>query len=71
MSAIRVSRGNLYADILRDTRGPSDIWIYVVQREGSPDVLAMGTCASREEAESVAAKVMRQFRVASSAQSAS
>ena len=33
MSPIRVSRNDLFADILVDRRAPTDVWVYVVQRE--------------------------------------
>ena len=56
----RITHGNVYADILRDRRGPEDIWIYVIQRQGSPDILAMGTCATEADARKVANKALRE-----------
>ena len=69
MSAIRITRDNLFADILVDRRGPVDIWVYVVQREGQPDILAMGSCHSEAEARQVAAHALRQFKADSAAAS--
>ena len=62
MSPFRVTRDDLFADILVDRRAPADIWIYVLQREGSPEILAMGTCNSKEKAMSVATELLSQFR---------
>ncbi len=61
MAPFRLTRGNLYADIMVDRRGPSDMWMYVVQREGSPEILAMGSCQSEDEARAAAAQSMKQF----------
>ena len=59
MSAIRITRGVFFADVLRvrDT-SLGELWVYIVQRTGSPDVLAMGTCASREAAEKLARQMV-------------
>ncbi len=62
MSAIRIVRGEMYADILVDRRGAGDVWMYVVQREGQPDILAMGSCASETEARDAAWKALRLFK---------
>lgn len=62
MSPIRVTRDDLFADILVDRRAPDDIWFYVVQRQGSPEILAMGTCDSQEKATQLATEVLAQFR---------
>ena len=59
MSPFRITHGNLYADILLDRRGVEDIWIYVIQRAGSPEILAMGSCRSEAEAREVAATAMK------------
>jgi len=61
MSPLRITRGSLYADILVDRRGPTDIWIYVVQREGNPEILAMGSCHSESEAREAATHALQQF----------
>ena len=71
MAATRLVYGDLYADVLHDTRGPTELWLYVVQREGSPEVLAMGQCSSEESAKDLARKYMHQFGAASSASAAS
>jgi hypothetical protein len=65
MSPFRVSRGNVFADILVDRRAPQDVWVYVVQREGSPEILAMGSCQSKEKAIEVASELLMQFRARS------
>ncbi len=65
MSPIRVSRDDLFADILVDRRAPTDVWVYVVQREGSPEILAMGSCNSQEKAVAVATELLSQFRARS------
>jgi len=70
MRVARISRGNLYADILEDTRGPG-VWLYVVQRAGSVDVLALGSCATREAAEEVAQRIMTDWQDAATSASAS
>jgi hypothetical protein len=51
----------LFADLLVDRRGPSDVWMYVVQRRGQPDILAMGSCQSEDEARETATRLLRQF----------
>ncbi len=61
MSYFRLTRGNVYADILLDRRGPKDIWMYVVQREGSPEILAMGSCRTEAECRKTAAQALKQF----------
>lgn len=59
--AIRLNWGKLYADILRDERGAKAIWMYVVQRAGSPEILAMGSCRTRRAAEKFAEETMREL----------
>ena len=61
LAAIRISLGELYADILVDRRGPRDVWMYVIQREGSPDILAMGSCDSEKEARKTASDALQRF----------
>jgi hypothetical protein len=61
VSAIRLTWGQLYADVLYDCRAAEKVWIYVVQRVGSPDVLAIGSCFTREDAERLARKTMRDI----------
>lgn len=58
--AIHLTHGNYYADLLRDRRD-RHLWIYVVQREGSADVLAMGACASEQAARETAKSRMAEF----------
>jgi hypothetical protein len=61
MAAIRHSSGKLYADIIHDEHGAREIWIYIVQQSGSPEILEMGSCATREAAEKLADESMRQM----------
>ena len=60
MSVIHLTHGDLYADLVRDRRAP-EIWLYVIQREGSADVLAMGSCASEKGARAIATRLMLEF----------
>ena len=60
MSALRI-HGDLFPDILVDRRCRGERWIYVVQREGSPEILAMGDSTTREQATEQAARVLQQF----------
>jgi hypothetical protein len=71
VSSHRITVGNLYADILVDRRVSPEIWLYVVQREGSPEVLAMGSCASEDEAKKVAQDALSQFRADAASSAAS
>ncbi len=54
----RITRGDLFADIIEDRRQPG-LFLSVVQREGSPEVLFLGQSQTREEAESAALEFMR------------
>lgn len=69
MALFRLTRGNVYAEIMVDRRGPYDVWMYVVQREGSSEIIAMGSCHTENEARAVASHALEQF--ASSPQKAS
>ena len=60
---IHLTHGNYYADIVRDRRD-LNVWIYVVQREASTDVLAMGSCHSEQAAREVATHRMRELAAA-------
>jgi hypothetical protein len=46
----RVTCGDLFADLLVDKLALDDRWIYVVQREGPPEILAMKTVLPRRSA---------------------
>jgi hypothetical protein len=61
MALYRIDHGNLYADILLDRRNPTDIWIYVIQRQGSPEILAMGSCSSEAEARRIATDALKHY----------
>jgi len=62
MPATRLTRGNLFADVLRVRREPGDVWVYIVQRKGLPDILAMGTCPTQEQATESALKIIEDLR---------
>ena len=63
MSATRVTRGELFADVLRIRQAPQEeVWVYIVQRHGSPDILGMGTCATQAAARKLAQEVMRDLQ---------
>lgn len=57
-----LDQGDFYADILTGLRAPEPYFIYVVQRRGSADVLAMGHCHSEKEAVAVAKKTIERLR---------
>ena len=57
MSRVRITRGKFYADIIRDRHDPG-LWLYVVQRVGSMDILAMGSCHSEMMASETATHAM-------------
>jgi hypothetical protein len=71
MSATRLIRGNLFADVLRVRHEPGDVWVYIVQRRGLPDILAMGTCPTQDQANELALKMMDEFKSSSDAAAAS
>jgi hypothetical protein len=63
MSPYRITVGNLYADILVDRRTPKEeVWHYILQREGSPDIVFWGTCGTREDATRYAKDLLNQYR---------
>ncbi len=53
MGGVHLKSGDYYADLIPDKQFPG-IWIYVVQRQGSPEILALGSCHSQEEARTAA-----------------
>ncbi len=57
MAEVRLRRGEYFADIIRDKQYP-DIWMYVVQRQGSSEILALGSCHSKEEARTAAGEAI-------------
>ena len=57
-----INSGDYYADILTSPRNPEPYFIYVVQRQGSADVLAMGCCHSEKEAVASASDAVRLLR---------
>ncbi len=63
MSPDRIKRGDLFADILVDRRDPEgEIWHYILQRSGSPDILIWGNCPTREDAVEIATRILDQYR---------
>ena len=72
MSATRLTRGELFADVLRIRQAPHDeVWVYIVQRRGSPDILGMGTCTTQASAKKMAEDVMRDLQSRTDAAAAS
>lgn len=66
----RLAHGDLYADIIPD-RVNSNIWFYVVQRQSSPEILALGTCTSADTARTIATRSMKDLSLGASAASSS
>jgi hypothetical protein len=62
VGATRLKYGEFYADVVSDRLGSESFWIYVVQRHGSPEILAMGSCASEELAIQTAADAINDAR---------
>lgn len=62
--SIHLIDGAFYADILRD-RHDRDIWVYVIQIQGSADILAVGMCSSEQAACETATIRMRELAAAS------
>jgi len=60
-----LTHGDLYADLVRDRRD-RDLWLYVIQREHSADVLAMGSCSSEQAARETATRLMQDLVAARS-----
>src|SRR5438067_1447949 len=62
----RLKHGEYYADIVPDhrgrVRGRTRLWFYVVQRHGSPDILAIGSCGSEQEAVDSATEAIGEYR---------
>ncbi len=50
-SNIRVSLGEYFADVLCDRRSFPEIWHWIVQKDGSPDIIQWGHETTREAAE--------------------
>lgn len=55
----RIRRGELFADIIQDRRLP-ELFLGVVQREGSAEILFLGQSRTLEEAESAAQEFMAE-----------
>lgn len=62
MRATRIVHGEFYADVLPDRQHPGKLWLYVVQRQGCRDVLAMGSSASQSDAQTGALETIRDLR---------
>jgi hypothetical protein len=69
VTATRLKHREFYADVICDWRDREPVWIYVVQRHGSPEILAMGSCNSQEEAIEYATEAIGQFRTKSASAS--
>jgi hypothetical protein len=62
MPNTRLKYGEYYADILTSWRDGRAFFVYVVQRHGSADVLAMGSCESEQEAIAFAEEAISHLR---------
>ncbi len=62
MRATRLKRGDFFADIIVSTHAGEQIWMYVVQRYGSKEILAMGSCHSEDYAISTASDAIDELR---------
>jgi hypothetical protein len=47
---MRIRRGRHFADVLKDARSHSEVWHWIVQREHSNEIVAMGQERTEEEA---------------------
>ncbi len=56
----RITRGELFAEIIEDRRMPG-LFLCVVQRVGSPEILFLGQSPTHEEAESAALEFMAEY----------
>ena len=50
-SNIRLTLENFFADILCDKRSSPEIWHWIVQRDGSPEIIQWGHEDTQEKAE--------------------
>jgi hypothetical protein len=55
----RITRGELFADVIEDRRIPG-VFLCVVQREGSPEILFLGQARTLEEAETAVQEFMAE-----------
>ncbi len=60
-SNIRLVRSPFFADVVCDTHSHPSVHHWIVQREGSPDIVQWGQEASLEEAESAAAAYLDEL----------
>ncbi len=57
----RLARGELFAEIIEDRRRPA-VFLCVVQRQGSPEILFLGQSRSRSDAQTTAEEFMSDYR---------
>lgn len=57
MPTVRLRAGEYFADLVQDRRDP-ELWVYVVQREGSTEVLALGTAIGEQATRQLANKIL-------------
>jgi len=58
---MRIYRSPYFADIIQDARTGSGIWHWIVQREGSSEILAWSHSSSQEKAISAATERLETF----------
>ena len=59
---MRISQAPFFADILRDGRVHFELWYWIVQREGSQEILGMGQERTEDEARQCAGRCMMDLR---------
>ncbi len=60
---MRLTREELFADILVDRRSAETRYVYIVQREGSAEILSMGSYETEAECIEMAKGVLSQMAV--------
>ena len=59
-SGVRIRLAEYYADVVCDRRSSPEIWHWVVQREGSAEILKWGQERQRANAEAAASNYLRR-----------
>ena len=60
--AMRITQPPYFTDILRDGRVHFELWHWIVQREGSQEILGMGQEKTESEARQCAERCMADLR---------
>ena len=59
---MRITRSSFFADILRDGRVHFELWHWIVQREGSQEILGMGQEKTKSQARQSAERSIADLR---------